>query len=138
MPLFLLIHRFHRRYMTKLTSLLAPYELTPANWSLLHYLHINEMVTTSKLAQYWDVEKPTVSANVKALIQRGLIEATPGEDKREKKLMLTNSGKEYHDNIFPQIQSMQQALLSDIPEETRIQFEQFLLSMEATLKEEFK
>ena len=134
MNLFLTINRFHRQYMTKMSAILTPYGMTPANWSLLQFLHINEMVTSRQIADYWEVEKPTVSANVKALLQKNLITAVTGEDKREKKLVLTTAGEDLYEQLHSEIYIMQQTLLQTMTPETQKLFKDSLLAMEAILK----
>ena len=136
MSFFLQVHRFHKRYMAQLSSLLAPFDISNANWSLLQYLAQQEVATTSQIAKYWDVEKPTVSANVKTLMQHGLVQTKQGEDKREKYLSLTEKGQTLHQNISPEIKFLQNKLLSVLSEEQKLEIQQVLLEMEALLKEE--
>lgn len=135
MTFFLQIHRFHKRYTAQLSAILAPHELSNANWSLLHYLMEHGLTTTSQIAKYWDVEKPTVSANVKTLTRHGLIQIKYGEDKREKYLSLTESGENLYGIIFPEIKLLQQRLLSTMTEAQRQKFQQALNEMEQLLKE---
>lgn len=133
--LFLQIHRFHRNYMARLTTMLVPYKLTPGNWSLLQLLHAYETVTSSQIAAHWDVEKPTVSSNVKQMLALDLIAVVPGEDKREKKLALTPNGMALYEKISKDVLMMQENILRDIPPVVRTQMEQALTSMEDSLKE---
>ena len=134
MNLFLQIHRFHRNYMARLTTMLVPHGLTPGNWSLLQFLHEHKSATSSQLAAHWDVEKPTVSSNVKQMLALGLITVTPGEDKREKKLTLTNHGIKVHEKLSQEIVAMQRNVLRDVPPAVRTQVEQALAAMEQSLK----
>ena len=134
MNLFLQIHRFHRNYMARLTTMLVPHGLTPGNWSLLQFLHEHKSATSSQLAAYWDVEKPTVSSNVKQMLALGLITIIPGEDKREKKLALTENGSTLHEKLSQEIVAMQRSVLRDVPPAVRTQMEQALTVMEQSLK----
>lgn len=136
MSFFLQIHRFHKRYTATLTALLIPYQLSTANWSLLHYVATHDKTTLSQMARYWDVEKPTVSANVKTLVQLGLLTAEPGEDKREKYLQLTTEGMCRHQELLPIIADLKAQLLATFPAEQQPLFEQALRSMEDYLKGE--
>lgn len=135
MKLFLQIHRFHRNYMAHLTTMLVPYRLTPGNWSLLQFLSAHETVTSSQLAAHWDVEKPTVSSNVKQMLALDLIAVVPGEDKREKNLVLTESGSTLYEKLSKEILAMQENILRDVPPVVRTQMEQALTMMESSLKE---
>ena len=126
MNLFLQIHRFHRNYMARLTTMLVPDGLTPGNWSLLQFLHEHESATSSQLAAHWDVEKPTVSGNVKQMLALDLIAVMPGEDKREKKLALTENGSMLYEKLSTEIAAMQERILQDVPPTVRTQLEQAL------------
>ena len=134
MKLFLQIHRFHRNYMARLTTILAPFDLTPGNWSLLHFLHEQESATSSQLAAHWDVEKPTVSTNVKQMLALDLIAVIPSEDKREKKLVLTKNGSTLYEKLSQEIAVMQENILRDVSPAVRMQMEQALAVMEQSLK----
>ena len=134
MNLFLQIHRFHRNYMARLTSILVPHGLTPGNWSLLQFLHEHTNATSSQLAAYWDVEKPTVSSNVKQMLALDLIAVIPSEDKREKKLAMTKEGGILYEKLSPEIVGMQQDILHDVPPAVRTQMEHALAVMEQSLK----
>ncbi len=134
MKLFLQIHRFHRNYMARLTTMLVPYGLTPGNWSLLQFLHEHESATSSQLAAHWDVEKPTVSTNVKQILALDLITIIPGEDKREKKLVLTKNGSTLYEKLSQEIAVMQENILRDVSPAVRMQMEQALAVMEQSLK----
>lgn len=135
MTFFLQMHRFHKRYMQCLTNMLAVHELSNSNWSLLQYLANEELTTMSQIAKYWDVEKPTVSANVKALTKRELIQMKQGNDKREKYISLTEKGERLYENISPEIKFLQNQLLSNLTEEQQELFQNALADMEKILKE---
>lgn len=135
MTFFLQMHRFHKRYTQRLTNMLAIHELSNANWSLLQYLANEELATMSQIAKYWDVEKPTVSANVKTLTKRELIQMKQGNDKREKYISLTEKGERLYENISPEIKFLQYQLLSNLTEEQQELFQNTLADMEKILKE---
>lgn len=135
MTFFLQLHRFHKRYMQRLTNILAVHELSNANWSLMQYLTNEELATMSQIAKYWDVEKPTVSANVKTLTKRELIQLKQGNDRREKYISLTEKGERLYENISPEIKFLQNQLLKNLSDEQQELFEKALSDMEKILKE---
>lgn len=135
MTFFLQLHRFHKRYMQRLTSMLAGHELSNANWSLMQYLANEELATLSQIAKYWDVEKPTVSANVKTLTKRELIQLKQGNDRREKYISLTEKGEKLYENISPEIKFLQDQLLNNLTDEQQELFKKALSDMEEILKE---
>lgn len=135
MTFFLQLHRFHKRYMQRLTSMLAGHELSNANWSLMQYLANEELATMSQIAKYWDVEKPTVSANVKTLTKRELIQLKQGNDRHEKYISLTEKGEKLYENISPEIKFLQDQLLNNLTDEQQELFKKALSDMEKILKE---
>ncbi|OBW59011.1 transcriptional regulator [Solibacillus silvestris] len=135
MTFFLQLHRFHKRYMQRLTSMLAGHELSNANWSLMQYVANEELATMSQIAKYWDVEKPTVSANVKTLTKRKLIQLKQGNDRREKYISLTEKGEKLYENISPEIKFLQDQLLNNLTDEQQELFKKALSDMEKILKE---
>ncbi|MCM3722694.1 MarR family winged helix-turn-helix transcriptional regulator [Solibacillus isronensis] len=135
MTFFLQLHRFHKRYTQRLTNILAVHELSNANWSLMHYLANEELATMSQIAKYWDVEKPTVSANVKTLTKQELIQMKQGNDRREKYISLTEKGERLYKNISPEIKFLQNQLLNNLSDEQQELFEKALSDMEKILKE---
>ncbi|MER2047646.1 MAG: winged helix DNA-binding protein [Solibacillus sp.] len=135
MTFFLQLHRFHKRYMQRLTSMLAGHELSNANWSLMQYLANEELATMSQIAKYWDVEKPTVSANVKTLTKRELIQLKQGNDRRERYISLTEKGEKLYENISPEIKFLQDQLLNNLTDEQQELFKKALSDMEKILKE---
>ena len=135
MTFFLQLHRFHKRYMQRLTNILAVHELSNANWSLMQYLANEELATMSQIAKYWDVEKPTVSANVKTLTKLEIIQMKQGNDRREKYISLTEKGERLYENISPEIKFLQNQLLNNLSDEQQELFEKALSDMEKILKE---
>lgn len=135
MTFFLQLHRFHKRYMQRLTNILAVHELSNANWSLMQYLANEELATMSQIAKYWDVEKPTVSANIKTLTKLEIIQMKQGNDRREKYISLTEKGERLYENISPEIKFLQNQLLNNLSDEQQELFEKALSDMEKILKE---
>lgn len=134
MTLFISLNRLNRNYLAALTSILQKVDLTPGNWSLLQYLHTHQTATSSQLAEYWEVEKPTVSANVKALLKRNYITVTSGQDKREKQLMLTTSGQDVFSAISEEVFAFQAKLLGNLTPEMHDTFVKAIQEMELELR----
>lgn len=121
--------------MQRLTNILAVHELSNANWSLMQYLANEDLATMSQIAKYWDVEKPTVSANVKTLTKLEIIQMKQGNDRREKYISLTEKGERLYENISPEIKFLQNQLLNNLSDEQQELFEKALSDMEKILKE---
>lgn len=60
----------------------------------MYCIHYREPVTLVDISMYLDVEKPTISRTVRRLEEQRLVEAVKSEDKRERRIRLTKTGKE--------------------------------------------
>lgn len=62
--------------------------------SLLMTVLLRDKANLSQLANMLGMDRTTLSRNVRLLEQKGLITVTPGEDKREQRIDLTDKGRE--------------------------------------------
>ncbi len=134
MSLFIAINRLNRNYLAALTSILQKVDLTPPNWALLQHLHTHQTATSSQIAEYWDVEKPSVSANVKSLLKRNYITITSGQDKREKQLILTTSGQDMFNTISVEVYALQAQILGNLTPEMHEVFVKGIHSIDSELR----
>lgn len=109
--------RLYRPIINQVNLLLIPYELYSSQWSILKLLKQEEALTLAEIANRQQVEKPTVTKIVQKLNKLEYVEATQGEDKREKWIRLTNDGHEVHDEIVKKLQILYANLLGDMSEE---------------------
>lgn len=67
--------------------------LEPAAYAILHLVAAQEATTVTALAERLSVGKPTLSRQVAALVELGLLERRPGQDGRSVQLRLTAEGR---------------------------------------------
>jgi len=74
---------------------LRPYDLGATQWYVLHQLAHVGPTPQRDLVRLLQVERPTLSVIVTALVRKGLIEQLPDKtDQRQKLLQLTPAGEE--------------------------------------------
>ena len=68
-------------------------------------------MTPAEIALRQQVEKPSITKILQRLGELGYVESTPGQDKREKWIRLTGSGKSVCSDIIEQLASLYEDLL---------------------------
>jgi len=110
-PLFHEIFQRARLVSKELNQVLKKYGLFSSQWSVLFCIYQQKEMTLTEIWTYLNVEAPTVTRTVNRLADLGWVKVTPGEDRREKVVTLSQKAIEK----FPEI------------EKTMIEFEnQFL------------
>ena len=85
--------RAAREVARRFDAAFRPHGLTNGQFSLLHALNRTEIATVGRLATFLVMDRTTVTANLKPLDRRGLLEARPDpDDARSRQLFLTPSG----------------------------------------------
>jgi DNA-binding MarR family transcriptional regulator len=74
-------------------AVLAPIGLRNTQFSALAVLTQMGPTPISQLAEVMDMERTTLTRNLKPLEREGLVEQTVGEDRRQRIVQLTRSGK---------------------------------------------
>lgn len=75
-------------------KIMAPAGLTVNQYSLLVHLEQAEESSVSQLAFHMGLERSTLARNLKPLMRAGLIQDKAGETARNRKLCMTQQGKE--------------------------------------------
>lgn len=97
--------------------MLAQYGLFSSQWSTLKLLMEEQPLTPADIAVRQHVEKPSITKVLQRLKELNYIEATPGEDKREKWIRLTDSGNEVCIEMIDKLNTVYSNVLKDIPEQ---------------------
>ncbi|MBP2078758.1 MarR family winged helix-turn-helix transcriptional regulator [Oceanobacillus polygoni] len=113
---FQLNMQFTRAFRKKLNEQLVEVGLYYSQWIIVHYLKQWGSATLVEITNYLDVEKPTISRTVKRLEEQELIERMPSQDKRERKIQLTEKGLEMYEKAYDVVNKFEQSLLEEIPE----------------------
>lgn len=117
-------HQFFRSYVklyrpvvNQLNKLLLHHDLYNAQWTILSLLSREGEMTSAEIAEHQMIEKPSVTKVVKRLHEIGYIDATQGQDKREKLLKLSTEGERTTHEIQEQLLPVYERILAGIPKE---------------------
>ncbi|MBW8351069.1 MarR family transcriptional regulator [Bacillus sp. IITD106] len=111
------IKLLYKPYTQQILKVLEPHELTELQWGLLRYLQEDGPTTFSEIAEYWQVEKPSVTPVAQKLIELGLIEVRPGKDKRQKVMHITELGQIKYKECKASVDLYQSKLLEGVSEQ---------------------
>ncbi|MCT4475793.1 MarR family transcriptional regulator [Bacillus sp. BA3] len=110
----------YRPFENNLNIQLNKHDLHRAQWSILHFLINNGSATLVELANYQSVEKPTITRTIARLEELGYVEHVPSKDKREKRMRLTELGKQVYSEVRVTIDQYEQEILKGITEEEQL------------------
>ncbi|WP_337018529.1 MarR family transcriptional regulator [Oceanobacillus massiliensis] len=106
--------QFTRSFKKKLNERLAEAGLFHSQWLLIYCLECQKSATLVDISEYLDVEKPTITRTVKRLAEQGLVEGIPSEDKRERRIKLTEKGIQVYEEAGRIVEQFEQELLKGI------------------------
>lgn len=107
-------------FENRLNLHLAEHQLYRAQWTILYYLANNGPATLVELAHYMFVEKPTITRTINRLEELEYVEHVPGKDKREKRMQLSELGRQVYNDVRVTIDQFEQEVLKGISEEEQI------------------
>ena len=89
--------------------------LTRREWRVLSFLAENEGVLSSELAERAMLDRARTSRTLTLLAEKRLIERRPKpNDRREVQMYLSEAGHRVHDDLFPRIRAINQALVEGL------------------------
>lgn len=110
--------RFHFAARSAMESVLRPYDLGTTQWYVLWHLYHDGSLPQSTLVKLLQIEKPTLSGVVSALLRKGLVEQRiDPADHRRKLLSITPSGKALWETLPNPIEFLRKIAFQDIPDE---------------------
>lgn len=115
--------QFTRMFTKKLNEQLSHVGIYQSQWSIIYYLYLYGESSLVEISNYYEVEKPTITRTVNRLEERELIEKVPSLDKRERRIQLTEKGKDIYIEVKEIVDAFEENLVAGIPKE----------KMEATL-----
>ncbi|WP_321932076.1 MarR family winged helix-turn-helix transcriptional regulator [Paraburkholderia guartelaensis] len=96
------------RYLTAAyDQALSPANLRATQFSILYKLARNGPTTIGELAAAMAMDRTTLASNLKPLERDGLLELTPGQDRRAKQVVITTAGVSRYRIAFPLWQAVQ-------------------------------
>ena len=111
----------YRPFENRLNELLGKHRLQRAQWTILYYLFNFDSATLVELSVYQGVEKPTITRTINRLEEQGNVQQVPTKDKREKKMKLTDLGREVYKDVRVTIDQFEQEALSGISREEQLE-----------------
>lgn len=123
-----------RSFTKKLNEHLGHLNIYHAQWSVIYYLHQTGSATLVDISHYSDVEKPTITRTVNRLYERGLIEQIPTEDKRERRIQLTDLGFHMYEECQVVVNQLQQDTMRNISQKDVEQTQRTLLQLRKNIK----
>ncbi|OZI10976.1 MarR family transcriptional regulator [Bacillaceae bacterium SAS-127] len=115
--LFHSLHQLSRQLTKRVNTVLQPYGLYSAQWSVLYVLKEKGNLTQTELCDYLAVEAPPMTRTIQRLVKQGYVKQVPGDDKRVKIIMLTEQTEKEYPIWEKEILAANQELLANFPEE---------------------
>lgn len=123
----------YRPYINKLNLYLAKHQLYSSQWSILYLLIHEGPFTLVEMANFLNVEKPTITRMIQKLVELNYVETVPGKDKREKRIHLTDIGEQVCSEVQATIDQFQKEALQGISEEDQLLVSRILATVQENL-----
>lgn len=124
-----LLRKATRRVTSVYDDALQPIGLNLAQFSLLRHIARDEPISMTELGRKIELERSTVSRNVKVLEGMGLAATGSGKDQREAIVELTESGHRILVDAAPLWQAAQDKIEGRLGADATAQLEDLLLAL---------
>ncbi|WP_238948758.1 MarR family transcriptional regulator [Clostridium sp. YIM B02569] len=118
--LFQRFFSLHRPLISKLNELLGEYDLSYSLWQVILYLKNNQPSSLVDIANYYNIEKPSITRRVQRLEERIIVKTISGKDRREKIIELTEIGEKLYDVCRERITQLENDVVKGISEDDQI------------------
>lgn len=125
----LLLHQLFQtvRIIVKgLNLTFEPYQLYSSEWSVITTLKQTGPLSQKALAIYLNIEPPAISRTLSILEKKGIIERTPGTDKREKTVSLSRQAVAQYPELLKISQKHRQAVLANLSDDQQASLQKLL------------
>ncbi|KOO07414.1 MarR family winged helix-turn-helix transcriptional regulator [Vibrio hepatarius] len=110
-----------------LETALRPYDLTPAQWSVLARLSHKNGQTISDIGSSLYFDRPTMSGIVRRLVEKKLvIKQQDAQDQRISRLLITDLGKQVFAELPPIAQAINERALLSFSKKEADQLKEYL------------
>jgi len=109
------------------------FDLTLSQWKVMAYLEKFGTSTLVGISNYLAIEKPSVTRTIARLEDKQLVERVLGQDKREKRVQLTGSGKTLFRECQNTLDGIEFQLLNGISAEEQSILLQLLIKIQGNL-----
>lgn len=118
--LFQRFFSLHRPLINKLNELLGEYDLSYSLWQVILYLKNNQPSSLVDIANYYNIEKPSITRRVQRLEERLIVKTISSKDRREKIIELTEIGEELYNVCRERITQLENDVVKGISEDDQI------------------
>jgi len=88
--------------------------LRPTQFTILVVVTRAGPITISKLAAYLVMDRTTVTRNIRPLVEQGLLQSLPGDDRRTRLLAISDTGIKRLKKTLPLWQKTQQSVMAEL------------------------
>lgn len=111
-----LVRRLFRALADKSGERLKPLDITAADRAVMEFLHPDLELSVPAIAERYQVSRQHVQTTVNALMDKGLLRASPNpRHKRSPLISLTSKGRRLFDSVMDADLRTVDALFADIP-----------------------
>ena len=108
------------------------YGIARREWRLIGLLAARGELSPSALADEAQLDRPRTSRAIGALVAKGLLVRVPlPGDARQARVALTGAGRQLHDEVFPQVAAINQAVLQAVDDRALRQLDRLLTALTA-------
>jgi len=112
-----LLYQTTRAISQGVNQALVEYGLYSSEWSIIVAIKETGPISQIALAKYLNIEPAAISKTVVKLEEKGFIVRKSGNDKREKKVLLTETALSQYTIWEKAIDNHRQSILVDLPQE---------------------
>ncbi len=127
-----LIHHMYlvmRAFTKGVNEALKPLNLYSSEWTVLNFVAKHDSFPQSDIAAALEIEGAAISKTLSKMEQKGLIVRTSSQDKREKRISLTEKGRELYPLAAQAAGNHRSAVLAGLSPDDRRQMLSFIQSM---------
>lgn len=103
--------RSSRMICDEINTLLLPYQLNYSLWQVMFVIHEKQSCTSIDIANYLNVSKPSITKRTLILSQLGILTQLATQDKRQKKIALSNAGLQLYQTCASVINDFEQSMI---------------------------
>ncbi|HJE83096.1 MarR family winged helix-turn-helix transcriptional regulator [Megasphaera stantonii] len=127
-----LIHHLYltmRAFTKGVNEVMKPLGLYSSEWTVLNFVAKHDSFPQSDIAAALEIEGAAISKTLSKMEQKGLIVRTSSQDKREKRISLTEKGRELYPLAAQAAGNHRSAVLAGLSRDDRQQMLSFIQSM---------
>ncbi|WP_171406508.1 MarR family winged helix-turn-helix transcriptional regulator [Acinetobacter cumulans] len=103
--------RSSRMICDEINTLLLPYQLNYSLWQVMFVIHEKQSCTSIDIANYLNVSKPSITKRTLILSQLGILTQLATQDKRQKKIALSDAGLQLYQTCANVINDFEQSMI---------------------------